>query len=423
MDPEVLRGEGMWFRSFVVASILQMSIAGAAHAAGPFGSVNVGNWIGGAFSNDETGAFSHCAATAPYANGVILVVAQNAAGSWLLSFASPGYRFSKGENAAIDVIFDGQEQARLFATANQPNMLTSVMPANVVRTFQKSSLMVATAGRTVLNFDLTSTGPVIAALANCVSKVKADGLNKAGDFTKPTAKPAAITDKQGSPSAGKPVKSKSGTGFVVSANGHIVTNNHVIDGCSDIKGNLTGEAAMVLRVVSSDANNDLALLQAPSTATFKEFARIRDRSFRSGDSVVAIGFPYHGLLTSDFTVTTGIVSSLSGMHNDTRFLQISAPVQPGNSGGPLFDTSGQIVGVVTGKLPGLRIAAVTGNIPENINFAIKTGALRDFLDNSVVPYQTAEPKGELKTTDIAGNARAYTMLISCKGTEQVDAKK
>lgn len=413
----------MWLRSFAVAALLQLSLAGVAHAAGPFGSVNVGNWIGGAFSNDETGAFSHCAATTPYANGVILVVSQNAAGTWSLAFASPNYRFNKGENAAIDVIFDGQEQARLFATAYQSNMLTAIMPANVVRTFQKASLMVATAGRAVLNFDLTSTGPVIAALANCVAKVKADGLNKAGDFTKSAAKPAAVADKQGATPASKPAKPKSGTGFVVSANGHIVTNHHVIDGCSDLKGNLTGEAAMVLRVVSSDANNDLALLQAPSTATFKEFARIRDRSIRSGDSVVAIGFPFHGLLTSDLTVTTGIVSSLSGMRNDSRFLQISAPVQPGNSGGPLFDTTGQIVGVVTGKLDGLRVAVATGSIPENINFAIKTGALRDFLDNSVVPYQTAEPKGELKTTDIAGNARAYTMLISCNGTEQADAKR
>lgn len=413
----------MWLRSFAVAALLQLSLAGLAHAAGPFGSVNVGNWIGGAFSNDETGAFSHCAATTPYANGVILVVSQNAAGTWSLAFASPNYRFNKGENAAIDVIFDGQEQARLFATAYQSNMLTAIMPANVVRTFQKASLMVATAGRAVLNFDLTSTGPVIAALANCVAKVKADGLNKAGDFTKSAAKPAAVADKQGATPASKPAKPKSGTGFVVSANGHIVTNHHVIDGCSDLKGNITGEAAMVLRVVSSDANNDLALLQAPSTATFKEFARIRDRSIRSGDSVVAIGFPFHGLLTSDLTVTTGIVSSLSGMRNDSRFLQISAPVQPGNSGGPLFDTTGQIVGVVTGKLDGLRVAVATGSIPENINFAIKTGALRDFLDNSVVPYQTAEPKGELKTTDIAGNARAYTMLISCNGTEQADAKR
>ncbi|MDH2404102.1 serine protease [Bradyrhizobium sp. SSUT18] len=414
----------MRLKSLIVASLLQVSVGSVAHAAGPFGSVNVGNWTGGAFSNDETGAFSHCAATAPYANGVILVVGQNAAGSWILSFASPSYRFKQGENAAIDVIFDGQEQARLFATANQPNMLTSVMPANVVRTFQKASLMVATSGRTVLNFDLTSAGPVIAALANCVSKVKADGLSKAGDFTKVAAKPQAAADKQSSPPASKPARAKSGTGFVVSASGHIITNNHVIDGCvGDIKGNLTGEAAMVLRVVSSDANNDLALLQAPSTTTFKDFARIRDRSIRSGDSIVAIGFPFHGLLTSDFTVTTGIVSSLSGIRNDSRFLQISAPVQPGNSGGPLFDTTGQIVGVVTRKLDGIRMAAATGNIPENINFAIKTGALRDFLDNSVVAYQTAEPKGEIKTTDIAGNARPYTMLISCNATEQADAKR
>ncbi|KYH02906.1 serine protease [Bradyrhizobium sp. DOA1] len=413
----------MWLRSFVVVCLLQVSVAGSAQAAGPFGSVNVGNWIGGAFSNDETGAFSHCAATTPYANGVILVVGYNSVGTWTLAFASPNYRFKQGENAAIDVIFDGQEQARLFATANQPNMLTSVMPPNVVRTFQKASLMVATSGRTILNFNLASTGPVVTALANCVNKVKADGLSKAGDFAKGAAKPAATADKPASPPASKSAKSKSGTGFVVSGNGHVVTNHHVIDGCSDLKGNLTGEAAVALRVVSSDATNDLALLQAPSSVAFKEFARIRDRSIRSGDSVVAIGFPYRGLLSSDFTVTTGIVSSLSGMRNDSRFLQISAPVQPGNSGGPLFDTTGQIVGVVTAKLDNLRIAVATGNIPENINFAIKTGALRDFLDNSVVPYQTAEPKGDLKTTDIAANARAYTMLISCNATEQADAKR
>jgi S1-C subfamily serine protease len=131
-----------------------------------------------------------------------------------------------------------------------------------------------------------------------------------------------------------------------------------------------------------------------------------------GDQVVAIGYPLHGLLTSDLTVTTGIISSLAGLYNDTRFLQISAPVQPGNSGGPLHDTSGNIVGVVTAKLNAIRIAKATGDIPENINFAIKTGALRDFLDNSAVPYQTTEPAGETKTADIASAARAYTMLIS-----------
>ena len=126
----------------------------------------------------------------------------------------------------------------------------------------------------------------------------------------------------------------------------------------------------------------------------------------SGDSVVAIGFPFHGLLTSDLTVTTGIVSSLSGILNDSRFMQISAPVQPGNSGGPLLDMSGHVVGVVTQKLDALKIAKATGSIPENINFAIKAGALRDFLDNNVVSYRTADSTSELKTSEVAAAARA-----------------
>ena len=143
----------------------------------------------------------------------------------------------------------------------------------------------------------------------------------------------------------------------------------------------------------------------------------------SGDSVIAIGFPFHGLLTSDFTVTTGIISSLAGIFNDTRFLQISAPIQPGNSGGPLLDTGGTIVGVVAEKLNALKVARATGEIPENINFAIKTGALRDFLDNSVVPYRTSEPAGDKKTADIASAARAYTMLITCMARDVANEKE
>jgi S1-C subfamily serine protease len=246
--------------------------------------------------------------------------------------------------------------------------------------------------------------------------MKQSGVADAGDFSvaPPAPKPVAAT-ATAPPGSTKPEKTgqQTGTGFVVSTNGHVVTNQHVVDGCiGDIQGNLTGEAAVTLRLVSSDEINDLALLQAPGS--FKDVAIIKDKAIQSGDPVVAIGYPFHGLLTSDFTVTTGIVSSLSGIMNDTRFLQITAAVQPGNSGGPLLAASGEVVGVVAAKLNALKFVKATGNIPENINFAIKTGALRDFLDNSVVSYQTADSKADVKTADIARRARAFTLLISCK---------
>lgn len=423
------------FRGLFVACAVQVACVffavAPASAAGPFGSIHVGNWVGGAFSDDTTGAFSHCAASTSYANGISLIVGQNAGNAWLLGFASPQFKFNKGDQVTIDATFDGQSEARLFATATSSNMINAILPASVARTFQKSSLMVAQAGKSTAQFNLTSTGPLLAVIATCVSKVKAEGLNSAGDFAKvatrsaATAGDGAATTPKTARGADKPAEkniSKSGTGFVISISGHILTNNHVVDGCTDIHGTLNGQPTAALRVVSTDAQNDLALLQGPA-ASFKDYARIRDRSVHSGDSIVAIGYPFHGLLTSDFTVTTGIVSSLSGMWNDTRFVQISAAVQPGNSGGPLFDTNGLVTGVVTSKLDALSMARRTGDIPENVNFAIKTGAIRDFLDNSVVPYETAAPGTELKTPEIAEKARAFTLLIACTGKEPVEAKR
>jgi S1-C subfamily serine protease len=285
--------------------------------------------------------------------------------------------------------------------------------------------MVAVAKGTTLQFNLDSTGKLLPVIANCVAKIKSAGLNNAGDFSvlpspKPPAKPVVQANTTARPPASAEAPKTvdvNGTGFIVSSNGHVLTNHHVIGRCvGDIHGNLAGQSAVTLRVVSTDETNDLALLQTP--APFKDVVPIRATAIHPGDAVIAIGYPFHGLLTSDFTVTTGIVSSLSGILNDTRYLQISAAVQPGNSGGPLLDTSGNIVGVVAEKLNALKFAKATGDFPENINFAIKTGAVRDFLDNSVVAYQTAESKAELKTADIAQNARGYTMLVSCTAKQK-----
>ena len=130
-----------------------------------------------------------------------------------------------------------------------------------------------------------------------------------------------------------------GSGVIVDADkGYVLTNHHVIDGCTTIRVSTEGRKHL-LSVVGTDAKNDLAVLTLP--APVSDVARFRaGRTIRPGDGVVVVGFPLHGLLASEANVTTGTVSALAGIGNDTRFLQITAPVQFGNSGGPLLDAGG-----------------------------------------------------------------------------------
>jgi S1-C subfamily serine protease len=400
-----------------IAILLGTILAGShAEARGPYGSINVGNWKGGAYTSDQTGAFSHCSAGTQYLSGIYFVVMIDDKGGWSLGFAHENWALKTGQAFPIALTFDGQAPFNVHGVPVGDKLVRVPMPDNssLIAQFRKARGMTAYTQGQLFEFKLDQTAQLLPTLANCVAKTRQFGVAAAGDFSVALPKPVAVTAAP-PPNATKPEKTgtQSGTGFLVSTNGHVVTNQHVVDGCvGDILGNLTGEAPVTLRLVSSDETNDLALLQAPGT--FRDVAIIKDKAIQSGAGVVAIGYPFHGLLTSDFTVTTGIASSLSGVLNDTRFLQISAAVQPGNSGGPLLSTSGEVVGVVAAKLNALKFVKATGNIPENINFAIKTGALRDFLDNSVVSYQTSDSKTELKTTDIAHNARAFTFLISCK---------
>ena len=380
---EAPRGVSMR-RVFLAMAVLSAAAATSASAKGPFGSIHVGQWTGGAYSDDNTGAFSHCAAGAQYLNGVYLMLSQNRNNGWTAGFANQKFQLTVGDTFPIDLTFDGQAQVRLFGTALKTDFITAIVPPNAVNEFRKGHLMVLQAKGATIQFNLTGSGVVVPTIANCVAKTKAAGISNVGDFSIQVLNPPAKVAAASEPAKSEKIVLRNGTGFVVSTAGHLVTNFHVIDGCvGEIRGNLTGEAASTLRVVSSDETNDLALMQV--SKSFTDVAKIRATAVRSGDQVVAIGYPYHGLLTSDFTVTTGIVSSLSGILNDSRFLQITAAVQPGNSGGPLLDTSGYVVGVVAAKINALKFAKVTGDLPENINFAIKTGAMRDFLDNSVVP--------------------------------------
>ena len=412
----------------VVAAAVLLAFATPSSARGPYGSISVGNWQGGAYTNDKNGAFTHCSAGTSYQSGIFFMVSIAQNGSWRLGFAHDSWRLTPGEAFPLALTFDGQPAVNVYGMPLGAQLVSVEMPVNstLVNQFRKARQMTAFAQGQLFYFNLNQTAQLLPALLNCVVSVKKNGVAGAGEFAV-AAKPVAATpppQQQPAPSPpAKQARGGTGTGFVVSSSGHVVTNHHVVDGCSEISGNLSGEAPVKLRLVSDDETNDLALLQAPSP--FKEVARIRQNAIQVGNGVVAIGFPYHGLLTSDFTVTTGIVSSLSGILNDTRHLQISAAVQPGNSGGPLFDFDGVVVGVVAAKLNALRMARATGSIPENINFAIKTGALRDFLDNSAVEYRSAEGREMKKkeTSEIAKDARGYTLLITCKVNEQTAGAK
>jgi hypothetical protein len=137
------------------------------------------------------------------------------------------------------------------------------------------------------------------------------------------------------------------------------------------------------------------------------------RGVRPGDGIVVVGFPLHGLLTSDPSVTTGNVSALAGPGDDRRFLQITAPVQQGNSGGPLLDLAGNVVGVVVAKLDAIKVANLTGDIPQNVNFAVSAWSARAFLDAYNVPYEIAPSKPRLTPADVAERARQFTVLVEC----------
>jgi S1-C subfamily serine protease len=181
----------------------------------------------------------------------------------------------------------------------------------------------------------------------------------------------------------------------------------VIDGC--VRVTLAGE--WDLGLIARDVTNDLALLSSHRKAPF--VALFGNAAPRPGETVVAFGFPLSGLLSSSGSVTSGTISATAGPQDDSRLIQITAPVQPGNSGGPLLDSSGAVVGVVVSMLDALAIAKVTGEVPQNVNFAIKTAIVRVFLDSNHVAYRVARSTPKQDVPEIARKAQQFTVRVEC----------
>lgn len=215
----------------------------------------------------------------------------------------------------------------------------------------------------------------------------------------------------------------SGTGFFVASN-FLLTNNHVIKDCRNtIKVRYPDREPYTATMSGQDPSNDLALLHTEmpshSIATFHLQPRL-------GEGVASYGFPYAGILSSGGNFTLGNVTSLTGMGDDTRFLQMSAPIQPGNSGGPLVDMSGSVIGVVVSQLNALAVMQVDNSVPQNVNFAIQVPMVINFLSvKGVTPKLDTSQHGTqtLSTADVADIVKQFTVQIFCETGSSSSAQK
>ena len=237
---------------------------------------------------------------------------------------------------------------------------------------------------------------------------------------------AAITEGQADELPPQPESNGSGSGFVVNRAGEILTSHHAIERCANAGATITfGDASHHATVQARDTENDLALLVASDEscawwsptcsavfdrpASFSQLPRAN-----LGAEVAVAGYPLRGLLAPTLNVTRGNVSALTGLGNEAKWLQISAPVQHGNSGGPVLDKAGNVIGVVTAKLNAVRTAQETGDVPQNVNFALKGAVVRSFLEIHGIDYSRQPSDEALAPEALATLAHGFTVAVTCE---------
>ena len=202
----------------------------------------------------------------------------------------------------------------------------------------------------------------------------------------------------------------SGTGFFITGVGFLVTNEHVVKDAAQIR-LVTSAGLISAKVMKVDAANDLALLKAEGR--FAALPVAASRAVKLGGTVATVGFPNIGLQGFAPKLAKGEIASLSGAGDDARYFQISVPVQPGNSGGALVDERGNVVGVVAAKLSASAALKISGQLPENVNYAIKSSYLLSFLES--VPEVSAklkEPNAkERKFEEVVKDAEQAAVLV------------
>jgi TPR repeat protein len=216
----------------------------------------------------------------------------------------------------------------------------------------------------------------------------------------------------------------SGTGFFITDNGYLISNNHVVKDA--VKVSLLTSAGLIgAKVVQVDADNDLALLKADGK--FSSLPIVASDAVKLGGTVATVGFPNIDLQGFSPKLTKGEISSLNGVQDDRRYFQISVAVQPGNSGSALVDAHGNVVGIVSAKLNVAAALAVSGVLPENVNYAVKSSFLLKFLESvpDVANKLKAPVTADRKFEDVVKSAQdaAVLVLVVGKGRESNTAQE
>ena len=214
----------------------------------------------------------------------------------------------------------------------------------------------------------------------------------------------------------------SGTGFFITEDGYFITNEHVVKQGASVSIR-TSAGTMPAKLVSVDKANDLALLKAGGK--FKALPVGNSSTVKLGATVATVGFPNPGLQGFSPKLAKGEIGSLAGVQDDPRHFQISAPIQPGNSGGALVDGRGNVIGVVVATLNQKAAIATSGTLAQNVNYAVKSSYLLTFLES--VPelftkLQAANTK-DRKFEDMVGEVEHATVLVMVSATSSSNTNR
>ena len=214
-----------------------------------------------------------------------------------------------------------------------------------------------------------------------------------------------------------------GSGFYVSNLRHVVTNQHVVNKCKKITVGYNNSSQIKADLVAFDKRNDLAILQTSSmeiaSAEEKSFLQklrmvmpnivskglMRLEDVSGGEEIFVAGFPLGTSISDEMKLDDGIVRATKGMDNDATQFIISSDIQKGNSGGPIYDKTGNIVGMAVSRFV---------NKNDKINFAIKGSTIKQFLSANDIPTKWANKKEEMDTKDIYQLASKQTVMVVCQ---------